>query len=958
MRLEALGFALTTILVGSSLTPSADAQLGYTLFESGHVRPIAMSPDGSRLFVCNTPDGYLEIYDLTTDPIVAIDSVPVGLEPVSVAARNNDEVWVINHLSDSISIVDGSLSPPRVVRTLLVGDEPRDIVFAGPGGDRAFITTAHRGQNTPWPDGDYATPGIGRADVWVFDANNLGTSMGGNPLSIVTLFGDKPRALAATPDGSRVYGAVFRSGNQTVAVQEGLVCDGAGPCSVQGTTYPGGRPLPETNFQGIPSRETGIIVGFNGATSTWRDELDRNWNNAVRFSIPDLDVFEIDANASAPVELGSVPGVGTVLFNMIVNPATGDVYVTNTEANNRVRFEGVGDYVSDIGSKPSGDPPSVRGHIHKARITVLDASADDLLTPATEFNVLPRHLNKHIPYGASPVPAGVKEKSLATPLQMAITSDGSTLYVAGFGSNGVGVYDTAQLKNDTFVPNAATIIPIDGPSGLVLDEARSRLYVTSRMNSWTWVYDTNAGASVQLLFQHTPEPFATIRGRELLYDATKTSSNGEASCGSCHVFGDIDDLSWDLGDPDAIPFPNPNPSPPTVDFPPINDLQPFDPLKGPMTTQSLRGMGPGPLHWRGDRTDGGDPVNVSAAFTEFNVAFGGLLGRDEGGLSEVDLDNFTTFALGLTYPPNPIRALDNSLTPQQQAGRDLYTGRVTDQVANCNGCHELDRSQGFFGTGGGSTFEAETMEFKVPHLRNAYQKVGMFGQAPSGFFPAADGAFMGDQVRSTGYLHDGSVATVFDFLSAGVFSLDPGNPRPETERRALEAFIMAFDSDLAPIVGQQITLSDTNSSQVINRIDLLMERADAVFEETGKPECDLTVKGVVNGEHRGWFYQGSNLFRSDKTEPLWTKSELLAEASVPGQPLTFTCAPPGSGFRIGINRDRDANLDGEDVRPDVMESTCSASPAGGSEDVGSSALLAMTVALIAFQRRRRSATRV
>ena len=36
-------------------------------------------------------------------------------------------------------------------------------------------------------------------------------------------------------------------------------------------------------------------------------------------------------------------------------------------------------------------------------------------------------------------------------------------------------------------------------------------------------------------------------------------------------------------------------------------------------------------------------------------------------------------------------------------------------------------AQGFFGTGGLTTFENETQEFKVAHLRNAYQKVGMFG---------------------------------------------------------------------------------------------------------------------------------------------------------------------------------------------------------------------------------------
>ena len=74
--------------------------------------------------------------------------MPVGLEPVAVAARTNSEVWVVNHLSDSVSIVDVGAAQPHVTRTLLVGDEPRDIVFAGTGGNRAFITCAHRGQNS------------------------------------------------------------------------------------------------------------------------------------------------------------------------------------------------------------------------------------------------------------------------------------------------------------------------------------------------------------------------------------------------------------------------------------------------------------------------------------------------------------------------------------------------------------------------------------------------------------------------------------------------------------------------------------------------------------------------------------------------------------------------------------------------------------------------------------------
>ena len=124
----------------SSSEPPADISSEFFLFESGQVRPLALSPDGTRLFAVNTPDNRLEIFRVTPQGLTPEFSVPVGMEPVAVAARSNAEVWVVNHLSDSVSIVDVSGAVPVVKRTLQVGDEPSDIVFAGATFDRAFIT--------------------------------------------------------------------------------------------------------------------------------------------------------------------------------------------------------------------------------------------------------------------------------------------------------------------------------------------------------------------------------------------------------------------------------------------------------------------------------------------------------------------------------------------------------------------------------------------------------------------------------------------------------------------------------------------------------------------------------------------------------------------------------------------------------------------------------------------------
>src|SRR5581483_12501428 len=77
-----------------------------------------------------------------------------------------------------------------------------------------------------------------------------------------------------------------------------------------------------------------------------------------------------------------------------------------------------------------------------------------------------------------------------------------------------------------------------------------RLYVMTRFDDAVKVIDLTAHAEVAALPLPNPEPPSVIKGRPMLYDAMR-SGNGEASCASCHIFGDKDDLAWDLGNPDA-----------------------------------------------------------------------------------------------------------------------------------------------------------------------------------------------------------------------------------------------------------------------------------------------------------------------------------------------------------------------------------------------------------------------
>jgi hypothetical protein len=939
------------------------AQLGnYQLFEAGQVRPLAMSPDGSTLFAVNTPDDHLEIFSIQGDgTLVQTGSVQVGLRPVAVAARTNDEVWVVNHLSDSVSIV--KLTPrPHVRRTLIVGDEPRDIVFAGPQDvdgffTRAFVSTAHRGQQRTHgsisgvtgagdPQLTEASGGdnqVDRNDVWVFDVGadlaGLGNTMGGTPNRILTFFSDTPRALAT--DGTTVYVAAFHSGNETTAITETEVCDGfqvSGGNNCGRAGAPGGVLPPSDNSAHDAAPETGIIVQKD-ANGDWVDTANppRVWNSKVEFDLPDFDFFSINANSMAPGSRNEFAHVGTILYNMAINPQTGMVYVSNHESPNLTRFEGPGMYGGS----------TVQGHLSETRITVIDP---------VNSTVDPQHLNRHIQYqflvGDPSFDPTDKDHSLAIPLQMAVSSDvgDQTIYLAAFGSGKVGVFNASDIEDANFEtnfdPTAESANYIDmpnGPSGLALDESRDVLFVMTRWDNSLHVLDVfnSANTELQSIALHNPEevavdkgnPFA-IDGRRFLYDASLTSGNGEASCASCHVFGDFDSLAWNLGNPDDVVTDNPQPAV-------IGGGIPFHPMKGPMTTQTLRGLSThGGMHWRGDRTNGffgEDPCNsVGSAcsedlsFRNFIVAFEGLVGGDpqvaepEGNvvISAADMQKFADFALELRQPPNPVRPLDNVLVGAAAAGKTSF-GQAHDGPFTCQNCHGLNESLGFFGSRGQQSFEGEVQEFKIAHLRNAYSKVGMFG------FSSVNGN-KGDQVRGFGFLHDGSVDTLFNFLSAAVF-----NFASQTDQENVEEYVLQFESDLAPAVGQQVTLhagnhGDSGPDSTNERVSLLIARAEVTdffsFVLNGvnaTNECDVIAKVVEdptgNPVERGYLYDPDNdLFMPDDGGAGIADQTLRDFAQTAEREVTYTCVPPGSGYRTAMDRDLDTLLNGVETNTGVF----------------------------------------
>ena len=185
-------------------------------------------------------------------------------------------------------------------------------------------------------------------------------------------------------------------------------------------------------------------------------------------------------------------------------------------------------------------------------------------------------------------------------------------------------------------------------------------------------------------------------------------------------------------------------------------------------------------------------------------------------------------------------------------------------------------------------------DMKTAHLRNIYQKVGRFNVS-------------GPQVAGYGLLHDGTMGTVVDFLRLDPFFF-PGKTQEEKDvtRRLLNSYIMAFDTGMAPAVGRQLTLSSELNEEERRLIHLLMTRA-------GAGDCDLTAKGWQGAALRGWLYRKDG-FDSDRSDEAPLRLEaLLSRYLQSGEPITFTCVPPGDGLRSALDRDLDGYRDRDEI---------------------------------------------
>jgi mono/diheme cytochrome c family protein len=582
--------------------------------------------------------------------------------------------------------------------------------------------------------------------------------------------------------------------------------------------------------------------------------------------------------------------------------------------------------------------PRVKGHVVDNRLTIVNPSAGNAVTILD--------LNTHIDRGSDPATnLTERQASISQPGMMVWKADGSTAYLTAIGSKKLFAVDGACAAGScVFGPTRAAPRAVDvgeGPTGVALLESRNRLYVLNRFTNRVAIVDAPTLTKLGEVPIHDASSATLRTGRRFLYDAVSTSGHGDISCASCHISGDKDGISWDLGDPpgafapystanDNVRFVIPVSGQPVNCDPAVcASHQGFDPQKGPMATQTLRAMLE-PLHWRGDR----------ATMNDFNPAFVGLLGsRDTGpvngkpaGLSAADMETFRQFALAMRFPPNFYRNIDDTLPTQFEIpfpadnhgtaptnvanpahGLTVFDTFATDGGQSCQSCH----SHPFGAAGGqlggvtpseptlpvtaavfnGNADQSPHSDVKIAHLRNMVDKPGLFFGTQANPY---------DVKAGFGFGHDGSIPNILTFLSINVFNLTAADALD------LTGMLLHFPTELKPAVGRNLTCpqgvppqAGCDEAQLASLISL----GDLT---NANRHCELTASAPSGGRVKSYRLSGGNWLSDLAGDPPLTTAALRTGAA---GPISFLCATRGSGVRLGGDRDEDAVLNGNDCAP-------------------------------------------
>ncbi len=862
--------------------------VGRALFASPQVDPIALSADFTRLFVAATTSNAVEVYDTVTNGLLA--SVRVGIDPVSVAVRpDGQELWVSNHVSDSVSVIDLTSGPTQyqIIATIqdvdsngaTLFDEPVGIAFTGDS-KKAYVALSSRN------------------DIAVID-----TSACDNPCSPNEVDGrlhitnQDPRAIAVK--GNRLYVAAFESGNQT----EMSMCPGESPSSDGQCT------MNEDDL-------TDFVVQSPNIPSATK--------NLIRDTdVPDRDVFVYDTGSDTLVD--TLEGVGTLLYGIAVDD-NDLLYVSQTEGNNDVN--GI---VQDLPGAPSGPEDDVNGD---GVVNLTDMDNRMFFNQVAIYDCGGASCS---PISGSPFevdPALTPATALATPYGIRVTTGtggASTAVVTAAASSRIFTLDDAGSVLSQLDVGAI-------PRGVALSSDGNgdplNAYVLNTLDNSVTVVDVsdptdlpgNNPSPVTFAVGNDGTPTSLRLGRIAFNDAF-ASDSGNFSCASCHPDGNTDQLLWRIGGRDCLGCtPGEDEARTTMPVRGLRNTLPLhwdgtlgDPFGGPNGTVGANGNEPATC------TLGavGDPFREHACFRDLvDASLSGVMCEQSAGcqvsaaqagaggsglpgqLTDAERDNMALFLGNVSYPPPRSRPIDDVVTAsalqgfsdffvdQPGGGLSADLGDLVD-VDTCadmdSGCHALplgvDTNSSTLGGFDVPTMRGMTDRFvqfslgltvveEVALFLNSSQTVDLFGLATINTPPAdvpydpAEG-FEENAVFSTAFA---IFEPVYDVFSIDMFQM-----------------FEEASTGFAGAVGRQITIDQGNATQQAT-IDAMDELESADFLGL----VNLRANGVINGTERTLTYRaGTDTYRNGLFN--WSPAQLRAAMDGPDDVMTLT-AELRSGF--------------------------------------------------------------
>ncbi|MAV25815.1 MAG: hypothetical protein CMQ05_06800 [Gammaproteobacteria bacterium] len=260
--------------------------VGRPTFLSPHSKPIVRL--GNRIYATNTPADTLDIIDRSSRSIVS--RVNVGVDPVGLAVKpDGSEIWVTNHISDSVSVVDTDAASPtfhQVIATIqdvdndlsTTFDEPVGIAFANDS--KAYVALSTDNQ-------------VAVINVETYTVTRR-----------LSISAQDPRAV--TVRNNRLYVTPFESNNRSQL--SGCTQDKVGTSDI-------------CTFDAVEH-----VFSNNNVLSTFYDA-----DIIINPDLPDRDIFVF--NTANDLLIDTVETVGTLLYGTAVD-SNGTVFVAQTDARN------------------------------------------------------------------------------------------------------------------------------------------------------------------------------------------------------------------------------------------------------------------------------------------------------------------------------------------------------------------------------------------------------------------------------------------------------------------------------------------------------------------------------------------------------------------------------------------------------------------------------------------------